>query len=79
MNRIALTAAAILIATGSTFAGSDHYGSEAANQPVAPIAGVDHAVTGALKNTGMADHKPADAKTKTATEWPEPGQGIWGN
>ncbi|MBZ9705195.1 DUF680 domain-containing protein [Mesorhizobium sp. ESP7-2] len=80
MNRLALAAAAILIATGGAFAGSDHYGSDNADQPVAPVAGVDHAVTGAVDNkTNMTGHKAADTKMKSATDWPEPGQGIWGN
>ena len=79
MNKIALATAAILVATGGAFAGSDHYGSDNANQPIASVAGVDHAVTGAVKNTDMAEHKAADIKMKTTTEWPEPGQGIWGN
>jgi hypothetical protein len=77
MNRIALTAAAILVATGSAFAGSDHYGSNNANQPVASVASVDHAATGSVKTMDMAEHKAAD--TTTTTNWPEPGQGIWGN
>ncbi|MBZ9959837.1 DUF680 domain-containing protein [Mesorhizobium sp. BR1-1-14] len=79
MNKIALATAAILVATGSAFAGSDHYGSDNANQPVAPMGSVDHLVTGALKDTGMAGHETGDAKTKPTTDWPEPGQGIWGN
>ncbi|WP_027053236.1 DUF680 domain-containing protein [Mesorhizobium erdmanii] len=79
MNKIALTIAAILVATGAAFAGSDHYGSDNANQPVASLAGVDHAVTGAVKNTDIAGQKAADAKMKTAADWPESGQGIWGN
>ena len=33
MTKIALAAAAILIATGSAFAGSDNYGSDNVNQP----------------------------------------------
>lgn len=79
MHKIALTTAAILVATGSAFAASDHYGSDNANQPVAPAASVDHAITGAVKTMVMAKHKAADAKMKTTTNWPEPGQGIWGN
>ncbi|OBQ59976.1 DUF680 domain-containing protein [Mesorhizobium erdmanii] len=79
MNKIALTIAAILVATGAAFAGSDHYGSDNANQPVASLAGVDHAVTGAVKNTDIAGQKAADAKMKTTADWPESGQGIWGN
>ncbi|TJW41721.1 MAG: DUF680 domain-containing protein [Mesorhizobium sp.] len=35
MTRIVLTAAAIFVATGSAFAGSDHYGSDNANHPAA--------------------------------------------
>ena len=79
MNKIALAAAAIFIATGGAFAGSDHYGSDNANQPVASVAGVDHAATGAVKNTDVAARKAADTRMKTTTDWPEPGQGIWGN
>jgi len=79
MNRIPLAIAAILIATGSAFAGSDHFGSDNANQPVAPATGVDHAVTGAVKATDMTKHKAVVSKTNTSTEWPEPGQGNWGN
>ncbi|AEH89590.1 DUF680 domain-containing protein [Mesorhizobium opportunistum] len=79
MNRIALATAAILVMTGAAFAGSDHYGSDGANQPVASVAGVDHAATGAVKDTDMAGHKAADTNMKPAKEWPEPGQGIWGN
>ncbi|WP_318012837.1 MULTISPECIES: DUF680 domain-containing protein [unclassified Mesorhizobium] len=39
MNRFALATAAILVATASAFAGSDHFGSDNANQPAAPVAG----------------------------------------
>ncbi|WP_027053239.1 DUF680 domain-containing protein [Mesorhizobium erdmanii] len=42
MTKIALTAAAILVATSTAFAGSDNYGSANVNQPVAAI---DHSVT----------------------------------
>ncbi|WP_246135955.1 DUF680 domain-containing protein [Mesorhizobium intechi] len=69
----------MVLATGGAFAGSDHYGSDNANQPVASIAGVDHAATGAVKDADMAGHKAADTRMKAATDWPEPGQGIWGN
>ena len=49
MTKIALTAAAILVATGSAFAGSDHYGSNNANQPVASQStSVDHMFTGSI-------------------------------
>ncbi|TIV69191.1 MAG: DUF680 domain-containing protein, partial [Mesorhizobium sp.] len=42
MTRIALTTAAMLLAIGSAFAGSDHYGADNANQPTA---GVDRGLT----------------------------------
>ncbi|BAB53618.1 hypothetical protein B5V01_12120 [Mesorhizobium erdmanii] len=42
MTKIALTAAAILVATGTAFAGSDNYGSSNVNQPAAAV---DHSVT----------------------------------
>ena len=79
MNKIAIAVTAILLATGGAFAGSDHYGSDNANQPVASVAGVDHAVTGAVKNTDVAGHTAADTRMKTNTDWPESGQGLWGN
>jgi hypothetical protein len=73
MNKIALVAAAILVATGSAFAGSDHYDSK----NVSPS--VDHAVTCSVKTMDMVDHKAADTRITTTTDWPESGQGIWGN
>ena len=79
MTRIALTTAAMLIAMGTAFAGSDHYGSNGASQP-AP--GVDRMLTGSVhKHQATQDDvaampKPAPA---SAQSWPEPGQGIWGN
>ena len=45
MIRIALTTAAMLIAMGTAFAGSDHYGSNDASQP---SAGVDRMLTGSV-------------------------------
>jgi len=46
MKKIALTAAAILVATGAAFAaGSDHYGSNNANQPAAAV---DSTVTASI-------------------------------
>ncbi|WP_292207144.1 DUF680 domain-containing protein, partial [Mesorhizobium sp.] len=60
MNRLALATAAILIASGGAFAGSDHFGSDNASQPVASAAGVDHATTGAVNNkTNTTGHKAA--------------------
>jgi hypothetical protein len=73
MTKIALTAAAILVATGSAFAGSDHYGSNNANQPVASQStSVDHMFTGSILKSEKAQ---ADANAKVPGE---SGQGIWG-
>lgn len=73
MTKIALAAAAILVATGSAFAGSDHYGSNNANQPVASQStSVDHMFTGSILKSEKAQ---ADANAKVPGE---SGQGIWG-
>ncbi|UVK37926.1 DUF680 domain-containing protein [Mesorhizobium sp. AR10] len=55
MTKIALTAAAILVATGTAFAGSDHYGSKNANQPVA---NVDNSYTASIKKSDAPVQKP---------------------
>jgi hypothetical protein len=47
MTKIALTAAAILVATGTAFAGSDNYNSNA-NQPAATV---DHSVTASISKS----------------------------
>ena len=47
MTKIALTAAALLIATGGAFAGSDHYGSANANPPAVSV---DNTVTASTKS-----------------------------
>ncbi|ESW99170.1 hypothetical protein X769_25160 [Mesorhizobium sp. LSJC268A00] len=76
MTKIALTAAAILLATGTAFAGSDHYGSDGVNQPAvtAPAGNIDHRYTASIR-------KPAslgDFTIKGDSNQPESGQGIWG-
>jgi hypothetical protein len=85
MTKIALAAAAILVAMGSAFAGSDHYGSNNASQPVANI---DHALTASIRKPGMAHNGvdtmimtgPATTQSGPAESGPiESGQGIWGN
>ncbi|MBN9216956.1 MAG: DUF680 domain-containing protein [Mesorhizobium sp.] len=77
MTKIALTAAAILVATGSAFAGSDHYGSDNANQPAvtAPAGNIDHTYTASIR-------KPVEHhgfKLTPDSNQPESGQGNWGN
>ncbi|TSE14030.1 DUF680 domain-containing protein [Mesorhizobium intechi] len=78
MTKIALTAAAaILVATGSAFAASDHYGSDNVNQPAitAPAGTIDHSHTASIR-------KPVEhhgVKLTPDSAQPESGQGIWGN
>jgi cytoskeletal protein RodZ len=55
MTKIALTAAAILVATGSAFASSDHYGSTNANQPTVTI---DRTVTTSITKSDVDVRKP---------------------
>jgi hypothetical protein len=88
MTKIALTAAAILVATGTAFASSDHYGSDGVNQPAAPVTAVplgnvDNSFTGSIHKPETARHNAVNTR---ATTWfgtaesvaPESGQGIWG-
>ena len=78
MNKIALTAAALLVATGTAFAGSDNYGSNNVNRPAvtatAPAdSGVDRTVTGSIRNF---EHR--DLGITADQNQPQSGQGIWG-
>jgi len=77
MTKIALTAAAILVATGIAFAGSDHYGSDNVNQPAitSHASDIDHSYTASTR-------KPVEHhgfKLTPDSVQPESGQGIWGN
>ncbi|RWM31698.1 DUF680 domain-containing protein [Mesorhizobium sp.] len=80
MTRIVLTTAAMLLAMGSAFAGSDHFGADNANQPTA---GVGRRFTASIRKHEAA--RPANVDTSMTTgqapsqAWPDPGQGIWGN
>ena len=55
MTKIALTAAAILVATGTAFAGSDHYGSANANQPATAV---DSSFTASIQKSNSTVEKP---------------------
>ena len=81
MTRIALTAAAMLLAMGSAFAGSDHYDPNDINRQ---NAGVDTAYTASLGKHEVAKPAPTvDTAMKTgATDpanWPGPPSDNWGN
>ncbi|MER9236179.1 DUF680 domain-containing protein [Mesorhizobium sp. M0622] len=84
MTKIALTVAAIiLIATGSAFAGSDHYGSDGVNQPAAPVGNVDNAFTGSIRKPLTAEHNAVDTRATTQSGTaqsvvPQSGRGNWG-
>jgi hypothetical protein len=90
MTKIALTAAALLVATGTAFAGSDHYGSDGVNQPAAPVAAgprtnIDNTFTGSILKPFTTGHSAVDTGARTryvpgATQSgpAESGQGIWG-
>lgn len=76
MTKIALTAAAMLVATGSAFASSDHYGADNVNQPAvsAPAGRIDHSFTASIR-------RPVEHHGFWLTpdsNQPESGQGIWG-
>ncbi|MER8369964.1 DUF680 domain-containing protein [Mesorhizobium sp. M1348] len=73
MKKTTITAAAILVATSTALAGSDHFDSNNANQPVA---NVDKSYMASIQKPAMAQHK---LKLTTKSDADEPGQGIWGN
>ncbi|TPK92376.1 DUF680 domain-containing protein [Mesorhizobium sp. B2-4-17] len=75
MNKIAFTAAAFLLATGTAFAGSDHYGSENVNWQPAPVSSnIDRSLTGSIHSSVKHNH----VNSATGIFQDEPGQGIWG-
>jgi hypothetical protein len=80
MKNIALTAAAMLLATTSAFAGSDH-GANNSNQP---LAAVDTNATASIAHTARqnkVDTKVTTGPSQAATKMDanDFGQGIWGN
>ncbi|TPN79521.1 DUF680 domain-containing protein [Mesorhizobium sp. CU2] len=58
MTKIALTAAALLVATGAAFAGSDHYDPSNNNQPAASV---DTSFTASIKKSDADAQKPVVA------------------
>ena len=83
MTKIALTAAALLVATGTAFASSDHYGSYGANQPAvtAPAGNIDHSYGNIDHSYTASISKPVSLggfTIKGDSNQPQSGQGIWG-
>ena len=77
MKTIALAAAAFLVATGTAFAGSDHYGSDGVNQPAAPLANVDNTFTASIRKPLTAEYNAVNTSVTTQSGPAESGQGIW--
>ena len=67
MSKIALGALAMLLATDAAFAGSDHYGSNNANQPVATV---DHAFTASIQPSGTPRQSGVDSQAMTGPNQP---------
>ncbi|TPJ37789.1 DUF680 domain-containing protein [Mesorhizobium sp. B2-5-13] len=72
MTKLALSVAAMLLASSSVFAGSDHFGTST----ITPAAvTVDNTYTASTAKPDMVRHG-VQATMKSDAE--EPGQGIWG-
>ncbi|UVK51713.1 DUF680 domain-containing protein [Mesorhizobium sp. AR02] len=80
MTKLALSVAAMLLASSSAFAGSDHFGADNANQPVATVD------TNATASIPYTQQNGVDTKVTTA---PSQGsvqdiinrhndEGLWG-
>jgi hypothetical protein len=72
MNKLIFASVAILVASGSAFAGSDHF---SASTPGQQAVVVDTATTASIAKPDMDRHEMRPA-ARIAAE--EPGQGIWG-
>ena len=71
MTKIVFFALAVVLATGSAFAGSDHFSANAGQQTAA----VDTTTTASIARPDMAGH---DMQPVAKIAADEPGQGIWG-
>ena len=72
MTKLALSVAAMVLASSSAFAGSDHFG----DRPVNPTAAaIDNSYTASIRKPDMVRHG-MQATMKSDAD--EPGQGNWG-
>ena len=86
MHRNVLTFAAILVATGSAFAGSDHYGSDNVNQPTVNQSAVAQSGDNIDRTPTASIRRPVEHRREFTSKFrltpeqvqPESGQGIWG-
>ncbi|MBZ9681819.1 MULTISPECIES: DUF680 domain-containing protein [unclassified Mesorhizobium] len=81
MTKLALSVAAMLLASTSAFAGSDHFNANAPNQPGVAV---DTNATASIPYTARPHGVDTKVTTKpsrpaTKSDADEPGQGIWGN
>lgn len=74
MKTVALAAVAFIIATGSAFAGSDHYGS---NYWQPTVGSIDGSHTASIKRTAKKAIQKAP-KTSPYNPADSYGQGLWG-
>ena len=76
MTKLALSVAAMLLASSAAFAGSDH-GANNSNQPVASV---DTNATASISYAAPVDTRVTTGPSRpaTKTDADEPGQGIWG-
>jgi hypothetical protein len=81
MTRIALTTAAMLLAMGSAFAGSDHFDGNNTNNTNQST--VDGAYTASVGKHDVTRSANVDTDMKTgaadSNAWPTPGHDNWGN
>lgn len=75
MKTTALAAAALVITAGSAIAGSDHYGSNGAQQPATAS---DNVYTSSIKKMSNDIGVPKTVR-KPIVPNDEYGQGIWGH
>ncbi|AEH87682.1 MULTISPECIES: DUF680 domain-containing protein [Mesorhizobium] len=70
MTKLALSVAAMLLASSSAFAGSDHFGTS-----TQATATTDNTYTASTREADMVRH---DTQASMKSDAEEPGQGIWG-
>ncbi|WP_352485993.1 MULTISPECIES: DUF680 domain-containing protein [unclassified Mesorhizobium] len=74
MKMTALAAAALVVAAGNAIAGSDHYGSNGAQQPATAS---DNTYTSSTRKMNKDTGMPKTVRKPVSND--EHGQGIWGH
>ncbi|MBZ9707675.1 DUF680 domain-containing protein [Mesorhizobium sp. B3-2-1] len=73
MTKLALSVAAMLLASSFAFAGSDHFGTSAADQTLTTV---DNTYTASTAKPEIVRH---GMRATMKSDADEPGHGIWGN